>query len=1182
MPSSKSKPAQLQIAHYSADVLGHVCPVVRVTGPAQMVGWPVIHGVEWEGYQSHIFPERVANADLVIIQRDFPRHFEAYQAVMAQAREHGKKVVYELDDLLTELPEAHPDYGHYRKSRANILTAVCEADAVVCSTPGIRDYLYAFNPNIFIFPNYLDDTLWPLRSGWEQIGETPNRPLMLGYLGSHSHMQDLETVVPVLERLLDRHADGLRLQLWGIGIPPGLSECPNVDSVIPGLVNYAEFAAYFGQQDCDIFIAPLIDNQFNRCKSAIKYLEYGASGVPGVYSRLAPYSSVVKHGENGYLASSLDEWEASLTMLIETPELRRRMGAAASETIRAEWLLSNHTDQWTSLYLNIPNISRKNVHPAPTLVNKMQVWQDEYETNLDQRGRQIGELQEDLDRQSLEIAGYQEQLEQRSNEVSRLRHELLRINSLVAGSITQVNQLEGQIQSLNEQVMNFQGQVSQLTEINKNQNDEIVRQEQKISGLTAAIEEKDKLVEMYNSTILAIHRSTGWKLLELLYKIRLTLIPRNSAPERWLRSMLHSGRILKNEGARAWLGSWRSKPPAPLPTPSVIPPPQFSARPEITRCPSPAISVVIQATDLASAFDSQAVLDWAARQTLKSVEVVQWDRMAGIAAVLSSGNESNTPRSWGAGSVKQLCQGLPGRYLCMASADLLQHNTTYLETNLVALESESLVFTINSLGSADEPIQALHSGRIPGSQELPLVRQVVRKEYVSDDLSLDLETWLSGMQGIPAVAGKLIIHTTEGGERQPPFPLDAPIGKVEVQLQGRNILARTRNDLSWNAPLTALPVDLVLPESPGQSGLPTVIMVMPFLAVGGAEQLAINLIKGLKNDIRFIILAAEELDPALGTLSDAFRELTPYVYNMADFLNPHLRTSFLWYLIERFHPSSIYIANGTAWIYDILPQIKRRYPDLRTINQVYDSQAGWINRYDVNLVMNMDGHIGANRKICLAYQERGARPEQVHLIEHCVDLAGLDPENYSPEQAQLIRANLGLPETGKIVTFASRQHPQKRPMDFIELARRFEREPDVFFLMVGDGPLAGALNDAIRKAGVKKIIRKPFYRPISNILAITDVLVLPSEYEGHPLIVAEAQVMGKPVVVTDVGNNRDVLEITHGGILTSMIGDVEGLASGVRQMLANPPEPHAIRSAYISNFGDEVILKKYRHVLIGA
>ncbi len=143
--------------------------------------------------------------------------------------------------------------------------------------------------------------------------------------------------------------------------------------------------------------------------------------------------------------------------------------------------------------------------------------------------------------------------------------------------------------------------------------------------------------------------------------------------------------------------------------------PQISTRPEIAVCPSPAISVVIQKSNLASALDSQAVLDWVAKQTLESVEVVQWDRIAGIGTVLSSGNEAKTPGSWPSEFVRQLCQGLAGRYLCMASADLLQQNATYLETNLVALETEGLVFTINALGSVDGSIQALYSGRMPGS-----------------------------------------------------------------------------------------------------------------------------------------------------------------------------------------------------------------------------------------------------------------------------------------------------------------------------------------------------------------------------------------------------------------------------------------------------------------------------------
>jgi glycosyltransferase involved in cell wall biosynthesis len=54
--------------------------------------------------------------------------------------------------------------------------------------------------------------------------------------------------------------------------------------------------------------------------------------------------------------------------------------------------------------------------------------------------------------------------------------------------------------------------------------------------------------------------------------------------------------------------------------------------------------------------------------------------------------------------------------------------------------------------------------------------------------------------------------------------------------------------------------------------------------------------------------------------------------------------------------------------------------------------------------------------------------------------------------------------------------------------------------------------------------------PISDVLAVTDVLILPSEHEGMPLIVSEAQIMGKAVVVTDVGNNREVSGIKQAAV----------------------------------------------------
>ncbi len=135
--------------------------------------------------------------------------------------------------------------------------------------------------------------------------------------------------------------------------------------------------------------------------------------------------------------------------------------------------------------------------------------------------------------------------------------------------------------------------------------------------------------------------------------------------------------------------------------------------------------------------------------------------------------------------------------------------------------------------------------------------------------------------------------------------------------------------------------------------------------------------------------------------------------------------------------------------------------------------------------------------------------------------------------------------------------------------------------MFSEGPLEAQIDAAIAQVNATVLIRRlPFRRPISDILAVTDVLVLPSEFEGMPLIVAEAQAMGKPVVVTDVGNNREVLELTGGGVVVP-VGDVQALYLGVQQMLAQPPDPARLRQVIIDYCGPKAVAEKYRQVLLG-
>ena len=1113
--------------------------LVRLVSPAQRLGWELVQGAEWLDGALAVFPERLEQADLVIITRDFPTWIDEYRQVIAAARRYGKPVVYETDDLLLELPEGHPDYERYLAARAAMLQAVVEADAVVGSTPELCDYLRSFNSNTRLWENYLDDRLWQvagLPSNAARPGDQAgDRLVSIGYMGGHSHVIDLEPVVPALIRILEKYPSKVQLKFWGLEPPASLRDHPAVEHLPVGLVDYASFAAYFSTQTCDLFIAPLQDNLFNRCKSPLKFLEYSALGVPGVYSRAPAYQRLVRHGENGFLAGELDEWVGCLSRLIEDAALRLRLGAEARATLCSHWLLSDHAPEFDRLYRGLA----ANASALPG------------------RSSAAALRQEGLS-QGLQVA----------QKMAAFYQELLRVRQADNRSSLQLDALKAELQ--------------EQRGINLNLN---------------------RIAQEYYALYLEIMHSRSWLLLQRLIDWRLRLAPLGSRRDQLVKAAYQSASALKNQGLRAFLRTGLHglqaviQPPAPAqPVEATSPGLRsllFDGRlPAGSACTLPAITIIeFKNNPGASAIETPALLGWLNGQTLpQAAQVVTWDQAAGAARLLD-----HQDLSWEAGDLQALLQGIATPYICFASPDLLEQDPAFLEFNLCALQAGSLAFTVNLRGPSAWSMRCLEEGRLPGDLARPLLRQVVRKDCLSQDpstgqVSLDLRLWLEdrhkSLQGNPALAGqgvvvgRIVSSMTTRVDLEGELPFEQP-GSFAVL--GRHLILPGSTTGLEHASLAHLsfPLDQVLPILPEPSNLPTVILVQPFLAVGGAEKIALKIIQQLAGRMRFVVLTFDEMDPQLGTMADEFRQATPYVYTLPDFADGCLNASALDYLVARFDPRSIYIHNGTPWIYDALGEIKRRHPDVRLVDQVYDYQVGWINRYDPSVVLYLDGHIGSNPKICQAYRDKGARPEQVYFIENGSNSQELDPGRYDAGTISNLKIKLGLPPQARVVAFASRLHSQKRPMDFVELARRFSNDPQVTFLMAGDGPLAAQVDEQIRKIGLRNLVRCPFYRPISDLLALTDVLVLPSEFEGMPMIVLEAQTMGVPVVVTDVGNNREVLERTQGGLVLPQIGDVSALMQAVEQMLDHPPDPVAVRQNTVAIFDWKVLAQKYYAALIG-
>ena len=83
----------------------------------------------------------------------------------------------------------------------------------------------------------------------------------------------------------------------------------------------------------DIGIMPTPDDDWARGKCALKALQYMALGIPAVCSDVGANRDVVKHGENGFLAKTNEDWLESLKKLVDDEKLRKQLGDEARRTV---------------------------------------------------------------------------------------------------------------------------------------------------------------------------------------------------------------------------------------------------------------------------------------------------------------------------------------------------------------------------------------------------------------------------------------------------------------------------------------------------------------------------------------------------------------------------------------------------------------------------------------------------------------------------------------------------------------------------------------------------------------------------------------------------------------------------------------------------------------------------------
>lgn len=486
-----------------------------------------------------------------------------------------------------------------------------------------------------------------------------------------------------------------------------------------------------------------------------------------------------------------------------------------------------------------------------------------------------------------------------------------------------------------------------------------------------------------------------------------------------------------------------------------------------------------------------------------------------------------------------------GKYICCIDADDTIE-PTYLEKSIELLESRTdigFVYSWVQLFGDDNKIWETEDFILPKLMQynyIP-VSAVFRKKHwkkvggYNPNMKFgyeDWDFWLSISE--LGIRGYLIPETLFNHRKHGRTMTNTAREKYKYlvrQLQENHPLLyredgyKSIKDEYYESSVVNYPVNLADRSEFNNSKKLKVLYIGPWLNNGGAQQILLEIIRGLDGKADFTLLLMMK---AVNDWHKKFDKLTKRIYYLSNYISHwNYRTKYILKFIDT-HAIDKILISGTEHAYSILPMIKEKYPNIPVINLLHnDSPLGFINHTN-KYKKYIDYHIGVNKLIAnKLINDFGISKERVKTIFNHVD----SERKFNPKRYSKVKAykRFNLPKNKNIITWIGRLSDEKDPLKFVKLAKLFSTDKSSYFVMAGDGPLKNRVlrrsNDLTNFTYLGQIEEVP------QLLNISSVLVMTSKIEGMPIIALEALSMGVPVVSTNTGNLKDIIKNKVNGFI---------------------------------------------------
>lgn len=266
---------------------------------------------------------------------------------ISEAKQRGKPVIFETDDLvfdpdavkhiaaLEDMTQAEKDL--YLDGVRRYRTTLLSCAAATVSTETLRERVKPLRETVYVTPNVVSKEMVRRADMALSIAHTQKEnerdSVTIAYFsGSPTHNRDFAVAQEAVLWILEKYPR-TRFKLVGhLRLDPRFDRYGARVERVP-LQPWQSLPELY--RSVQINLAPLEpDNVFTDSKSSIKYLEAALVRVPTVASPRMDFVRVVEHGVTGLLAETDEEWREALGSLVESTELRQRLGENAYNTVR--------------------------------------------------------------------------------------------------------------------------------------------------------------------------------------------------------------------------------------------------------------------------------------------------------------------------------------------------------------------------------------------------------------------------------------------------------------------------------------------------------------------------------------------------------------------------------------------------------------------------------------------------------------------------------------------------------------------------------------------------------------------------------------------------------------------------------------------------------------------------------